>query len=101
MAEGCCKTLRAANISVVGSLPPAVSGLLEESSFSPGCSDVQLPEPQIIPAQQQIHRGHRPPLYFAFLIWSDPQRAVPHPVSQPVGPSVGPNAEPTGGLCSE
>lgn len=65
-----------------------MSGLIEESSFSPGCSDVQLPEPQIIPAQHQIHQGHKPQLYFAFVIWSAPQRAVTHPVSKPAGPWI-------------
>lgn len=36
----------------------------------------------------KIHRGHRPQLCFAFVIWSAPQRAVTHPVSKPVGPRV-------------
>lgn len=62
-----------------------VGSRLGISFFPPGFSDLQLPEPQIIPAQSWIHKGHKPQLYFYFVIWRDPQRAVIHSESKPAG----------------
>lgn len=53
--------------------------------FSPGFSDLQLPEPQIIPAQRRIHRGRKAQAHFYFVTWSDPRGAVAHSEPPPVG----------------